>query len=194
MPNTIPANLEVYAADCTFANLGGDAEQHCDSCVGAINSDRVAVTVVNSTFFDLAALPDSLYVRAWNDGGVALLGCEFGPTTKPKDEPPFYASDEADLYSDVDVLLHQTNNAGVLRKGRPLEDLPQLPAGTPMRFLQRDDPWFVDIRKVCRCRRRRERRRGSLPCMAPVNVGMHFQDGACVPQLQLSPLPSSFTC
>lgn len=189
----IPANVEVYAADCTFANLGGDAEQHCDNCVGAINSDRVAVTVVNSTFFDPAPLPDSLYVRAWNDGGVALHGCEFGPTTMPKDEPPFYASDEADLYSDVDGLLHQTNDAGVLRRGRSLEDLPQLPAGTPMRFLQRDDPWFVDIRKVCRCRRRRERRCGSLVCMA-CECRLGWQSGAWVPRLQLSPLPSSSTC
>lgn len=134
-------------ADCTFANLGGDSTGGCPDCSSAVNAASVSITIVNSTFFDIAPFPGATYVRAWRGGRVLLSGCEFAPTPDQQ-QVPFYAEELSAIYaSNNDVLIR--TDADVLLPAQPLSQVEVAhPNTSSTRFLRRDDPWFVRIRSV----------------------------------------------
>ena len=152
LPTTVPAPARAAPnagmhADCTFANLGGTDSVGCEDCSAAVNSAAVSVTVVNSTFFDVAPFRGATYVRTWGEGRVLLSGCAFAPT--PDKAPiPFYAEELSTIYADNESMLVRTDT-GVLVSAASLSQAEvEHPNTSSTRFLRRDDPWFVRVRRV----------------------------------------------
>ena len=136
-------------ADCTFANLGGDSTGGCPDCSSAVNAASVSITIVNSTFFDIAPFPGATYVRAWRGGRVLLSGCEFAPTPDQQ-QVPFYAEELSAVYADNESMLIRTDTDNLV-SARPLSQAGvDHPNTSSTRFLRRDDPWFLRIRSVRR--------------------------------------------
>lgn len=150
--------------DCTFANLGGDG-QGCENCTAAISAGNTTVTVVNSTFFAPAPFPVSTYIRAWNGGRVLLSGCLFGPG--PELSRSLFFTVNAVIYSDSKeaIAIRSLNNSAPLSQSSPVSAIPAIPPDSNDAFLQRDNPWFVDLLEVrLHCRHTRR-----LTCSCPVN-------------------------
>lgn len=153
--STIPPNLVIptvtsrwCAADCTFANLGGDdsGTAACGDCNGGVVAAGSFVHIVNSTFFDPVRRPLTSYVRAWGSGGVLLTGCTFAA---PPDitRPLFYARESAVIYTDDPAIRVRSGDGGTATAS-PVSLVPDLPADSNRSFLQRSDPWFVNIMRV----------------------------------------------
>lgn len=136
-------------ADCTFANLGGDAVgEGCKECTGAITAEKAAaVHIVNSTFFDPVRFPGTTYVRAWDEARVLISGCQFDYPPDVPDEL-FYANN-ATFYTD-DATVRVRGDDGMVDV-LPASESPvrKFPKGSNRRFPKRTDPWFefqVDVR------------------------------------------------
>lgn len=137
------------SADCTFANLGGDGfdTKACDVCSAAVLSNNATVAVVNSTFLDPLPRNGSTYVRAWAGGAVLLSGCSFAPTPG-LDFSPFYAYDNATIYSADAEIRVRTDARGTLAAPTPPAAIPAAARGSKAVLLRRDDPWFRSTRIV----------------------------------------------
>ena len=144
-------SLELFsAADCTFANLGGDAfADGCADCSAAVNAANVSVTIVNSTFLEPSPFPGTAYVRAWGDSRVVISGCTFAATPELLDAP-FYIADSSAIYTDADAgdMRVRSGDDGLEVTFRPLAAVPTTPADSTKAVLQRSDPWFVNITGV----------------------------------------------
>lgn len=144
----VPSSAFCCAADCTFANLGGDgsASAACAECTGNVIAEA-PVHIVNSTFFDPVRRPLTTYVRAGDNGSVLLTGCTFGEPSSITD-PLFYAQDSAVIYTDDTAAIRVRTEAGGTATASPVSLVPELPAVSSKSFPQRSDPWFVSVMRV----------------------------------------------
>eukprot|EP00892_Ulva_mutabilis_P002162 jgi/Ulvmu1/11947/UM082_0026.1 len=140
------ADENVYAENCTFANLGGNGFGDCPDCTGGLNAANASVAVVGSTFFDPAPFRGTSYFRAFDGGRISTSGCEFAPTPHLQ-LSPFYARDNSTVYSD-DAAMRVRSDSGPPVAASPLAAIPDYPPGSNKIFLQRSDPWFVAIRQT----------------------------------------------